>query len=499
MSKRQNARSDSGRSRRNSKRVRLTVPELPQEILDIILSYTIDLPNQPHHGDHFENLTLDMFNNPFLHVNHYFRETVLNTIAYKCIWVEIRIHEKKHRELLEDLDRYVCELPKFWDSLVPQDRPTLTFELGRETLSIRTTREFVKSKKRLIFPYNFQSFIKIVAKLRPTYRDRVLHPGALRSLTIQCSGVTGKVRRVLDDEILSIVRMLRFIPNLRFADSSICTPEQLVAMSTDLCNVQTFHQDVKYIWETITRFEEAGMIEEARCISLYLSDKLRQDGAFALRRPETLVLLLGRPGWENDTLLQMRMSAVRVFFQIHHHAYEALSAFIERDSRWAVKQMVEYDLRWSQWQEQPRFTWFGLPDSDMAKVNYMVAVTSMRQPDFGLRDLVGDERRKRSWYYEAVNLFKHAIQSASCAMELDQSCDEYQQLRAALLVLGKALYNIEEAADLIPQKHNYTDVDNEARTIVGEPWRGRKWAHLEHELLYLPRAQALALRGFNGN
>ena len=502
MAKRKIARADSNQPSKIFKLVPAAapcLPQFPQEVSDIILSYTVDIPNRPYHGDPWENSTSKLFTNPLFLVSRRMRQAVLDTISQKCIWIEVKAHERRYRRLLEDLASYVHELPESRANLLSPNRPTLTLGLGREVTRPQNTRDFVKARTRLIFPYNFHSLMQLIAKLRPCFKDRFTQRRPLEYLCVRWTGATGHHQNIFHEEILPVLQMLRYIPKIECIDCCIYTKEQLVAMTTNLCDFQTFHQDVTQTWNTITQFEADGLLEEAKCISFYMSDKLGQDGSFAQRSPETLVFFLGRTGWQDDPTLQMRISTIRAAFNIHYHAFEAYTSFINRDWRWHKVPIPSYNPMVYLWQHQPYYPWFGLPTTDLAKVNFMTATTRMRHALFMAKYHEFENSRGCTKQFLCVgitNLFESAIRTAAGAVDLDPQCAKYREFYDNLLDLARTRgVDVSATSNLTSIKHHYIDVDGEARTVIGEPWCLRDWTSLEHELSYMHRAQMLAMRG----
>ena len=351
----------------------------------MIVSYAVE-PKR-HIRPELEDVLQSLCSSPLIRVNRLWRASTIDVAAYDRLWIETRSNSVKYNKILGLVNEVSPVVDPFFEDLLPADKPTLTFTLGRDTDASQKTRNFAKLRTRIIYPFNYQSFLYLMNLVR----DTSTKTERLDCITIKCSPLPAKLLDLMQRQIA---------PAITFAlgggrqDMECSVPflrkvENLVGDGGlhDIRPVFSVWKSIYYASKEISILLNGGHFEQAGLFALHAGQQLLNDASKTFSWPwGWLKLRLAMPGYRSDPEVILRMAGVCMLHEIERHAHRFYLVLV-KNKEWRNAHSCNLTNHGSRWITPPTFSWFGLMDAQLADCHHMAAQAIFEQTRV-LREIV---------------------------------------------------------------------------------------------------------------
>ncbi|KAK5940619.1 hypothetical protein PMZ80_007036 [Knufia obscura] len=473
---------------RKSKRLRCSepvqLPQLPPEIWSMIVALALKIPNTPSCGVLPDITMTDLFSTPLLHLNRTFRQMAIDRIAKDCLWIEVVASERRYIRGLERESKRTPLLDKIWDDVLPQSRSTLAIQLGRANNASQRTRSFKRADTRIVFAFNYQSFMYLYSNIKLMQGCR---KGMLDHLSIKCTPMPASLQRILQEQIVPLISKIRCLTSFHQEGFNHFSAPDIERMTTRPATIPLAYLEGVFAVTEAVRLRELGLEAEAGLFALHIGPPLIQLAGQALPHPAMWVALnMSKPDWSSDTIARLLLATVRLIQGNEQAAYIAYGGWSDTNPSWADNHAPNLSMKGSRWIEEPLFTWFGLPDVEMAEMHSTAALMYRRLAATAF-DKHGPHSFGARWHMqEAVRRFK-------LAAKLDPDDLSHQERYEYYRSLARARYDIGILDNLYHcDSEKYTDADGVSSVVYGLDSSLRDWG--SEALPFLRRAQEIATR-----
>lgn len=340
-----------------SRRPRILEPEpcprLPQELLDKIIDFSIPvdpllgvLPHERH----------EPFISPFRRVNQACYRRVLSIIS-SLTWIELKGH------LAFTLTKHIPRIDPFWVANYLQAEQTsyivLENELGVDERLVCPEDDFGP----VVVQYSFNSMLRIVCEINELYlsenRDLKI---AVRS--DQCTDA-----QFHEVELLLSLLLAKRVPPPTAKFSYMFQAPFLHDQNPVPDALSLYIPKVDFVKSKF--LEQATSISRLQCmlVCLHLNRCAAYPAFKSNFATDDWYVALGRPDWQSNEKIKDYLRLMSSFHEFERIAFSGYRQLFRTNKEWTVWQSCYFTNGYCRWIGEPTFTYYGLPDNDMA--NYL--------------------------------------------------------------------------------------------------------------------------------
>lgn len=381
--------------RAKSKRVKKdradALTNLPPEMIDLILSYSIQFPDSDHYEYSVQSHTLHAFMAPIAQTSRTLRQRSFHLIWANCFWINFKINSSKAAEMFVAETEFIPRVPTILCSQLPPSMSFLELEVGArkdKPQFDRRTRAFDDATRTFILPYSFDSCNRIcsyVADLALSWQ--------LGSVVIRYKPYNKVSNDILTTYIIPSIATIRNLDRVEFDVPEESKPSNftIAKMVDETARASDLLRAAENVIEIANKYESKGRTDEAGLKFLYSYWILIEAEMFLPHPsdwrhgereddPDIDEVALGLAPPARCVIGNKLRQSIH---EIEYRACLALQRFCEiHGLAWIASHEKLLGIDSCRWIAEPSFTWFGLSASELAQVHHARVVVARLQDEW---------------------------------------------------------------------------------------------------------------------
>lgn len=465
---------------------KLQLLDLPNEVLDMVLSY---IPKIPCHSPTViltNNTMKNLLPASVLQVNHLLRQVSIRAIGQRCLWLHIK-------SILEDGAALVNDLKDVLGCLTANERAFVPGRVHEVTITIRmngddqagpSTRHTTTDANSIFLPYSYQSFVTLCETL-------LYDSDWISRITFQHPWLPLNLQRIVENQMLPTAKLFNCHVDLEYVSPNI--GQQIPRRAGPWKSIV---RDMDSTMEVVQEMDANHQYWEASIACMYRLFHLQESpNDQALERTRHLLFTtrgLCHPAWKLHATSLERMRVVRTKHHLRHRASLAfVRAWREHGMAW-VNNHHHHVIDLSEEDDdgfcsglltEPSYARFGLPDHELAELHHAKALIY----ELWDRDYVEIHRVHSTGRETRRTIKERCVREAWCAWRYDMKSVAYcahlkhicEQRRFSAHVVHLRMANSGYPLDWYPGYHaldidlrpfGWPDTPENREACASEPW-----------------------------